>query len=387
MFFYAISPDRQRLAAVSFPNDAGYDGAVLIIDLPAWKAQRFELELSGWVTTMVFSPDGKRLAIVHGESNYKLTMVDVEQGMITARSQTDSFISRLKFTSNGGALMLYSPSPAMSPDGVGAAPPQVSLLNATDLSPRWSTELGSVRDGIYPTDETVTARTIYEPGNGFYLSPGLVFAPKQDLLYIVHADADQLTTVDFSTRKVRTVEIQAQLSWFERLLSLTAGTAHAKIADGTSKQAFLSPDGQSLYVIGVDNASSQDSSGNWEFASTSLGLEVIQASNGMRVERVETDATDLSLSPDGRFLYLRNWGNAQDNVPWTEVFDIKSGRPVTRKTGIVGTPALLMNGEYLLVSTYSTSETSHQMRILTPDGTSLLAEWTAPQFVSWMTTP
>ncbi len=385
-FFHAFSPDRNALAAVSFPNDTTYNGSLLIIDIPTWKTQRFELELKGWVNSLVFSPDGKQLAIAHGDSRYTLTIVDIAKGAITAQSQIDSFVSRLKFTENSEALMLYRPT-INSPNGMTAGPPQVLLLDAAELTPRWSAELEEVHDGIFPKDENVTPANIHEPGQAFYISPGLVFAPNRDALYVVHADSEKLTTVDFQSQTVETVEIQTKLTWFERLLSMTAGTAHAKIGDGIIRQAAISPDGQYLYVVGVNNATFEDSQGNWQMEQSPLGLEILQTSDGSRVDRIETDTTELSLSPDGRFLYLRNWGDNQDNNPWTEIFDIASGKIVTRKSGISGIPALLMNGEFLLVSTYSTAETSHHMSVLKPDGSSVLAEWTDSKYVWWLTTP
>ncbi|RPJ24016.1 MAG: hypothetical protein EHM33_19170, partial [Chloroflexi bacterium] len=384
--YHAFSPDRQTLAVVSFPTETTYHGSLLLIDLPAWKTERFELELTGWVGNMAFSPNGKRLAIAHGESNYKVTMVNIEEGVITAQSQTDSFISRLKFTENGEALMLYRPTFGMMNE-LNAPPPQVLLLDAADLSPRWSAELEEVHDGIFPKDENVTPADLYEPGQALYISPGLAFAPEQDTLYIVHADAEQLTTVNFGAQKVETVEIQTKLSWFERLLSLTAGVAHAKIADGTHKQVAVSPDGQFLYVTGVNHASFQDQHGNWQLEQTPLGLEIIQTRDGSRVEHLETDATELSLSPDGHFLYLRNWGNNQGNIPSTEIFDTSDWQFVARKDKISATPALLMNGEFLLVSAYASSETSHYMSVLKPDGSSVLAEWKGTEYIYWLSTP
>jgi 6-phosphogluconolactonase (cycloisomerase 2 family) len=385
--FHALSPDRSTLAVVSYPSQSSYNGSLMLIDLPAWKTQRFELELMGWVSTMTFSHDGKQLAIAHGESSYKLSMVNVEQGVITEQSQLDSFVTRLKFTESGDALMIYSPAINTAANGVSAGTPQVLLLSAADLRPRWSDELEGVRDGIFPKDETITQTQLYEPGNASYLSPGLVFAPDQDILYIVHADTDQLTTVNFETQEVKTVEIQTKLTWIERLLFMTAGVAYAKIGDGVSRNAAISPDGQFLYVVGVDSVTSQDQQGNWQMEQTSLGLEILQTSDGSRVERIETDTTELSISPDGRFLYLRNWGGNQNNIPWTEIFDTSSGKLIIRKTRISGLPALLMNGEFLLVSTYSTAETSHHMSVLEPDGSSVLAEWTAPAYIWWLTTP
>jgi DNA-binding beta-propeller fold protein YncE len=381
--FHVFSPDRRTLAVVSFPNDNAYNGSLLLIDLPAWKTQKFELKLDGWASAMGFSSDGKRLAIAHGESNYKLTIVNVEKGVITAQGQADSFVTHLKFTESGEALMLYSPT-INTTNGLSGGAPQVILLDVADLSLRWSAELEDVRDGVFPKDENVTPANIHEPGQAFYINPGLAFAPDQDVLYIVHADSEQLSTVDFNAHKVETVEIHTKLTWFERLLSLTASVAYAKIGDGIIRQAAVSPDGQYLYVVGVNNATFQDQQGNSQMEQTPLGLEIIQTSDGSRVERFETDTTELSLSPDGRFLYLRSWG---PDIPWTEVFDIANRQLITRKENSFATPALLMNGDFLLVSTYSTSETTHHMSVLEPDGLRLLSDWTGSNYIYLLTTP
>lgn len=382
--YHAFSPDRGTLAVISFPTETTYHGSLLLIDLARWETQQFKLELRGWVNTLTFSPNGRQLAVAHGESKYSLTMIDVEQGTITAQSQIDSFVTRLEFTEDGKALMLYRPR--LNPkDRITAGSPQVLLLNASDLTPLWSTDLNDVHDGVFAKDETVTSANIYEPGHASYLSPGLVFAPDRDALYIVHADSERFTTVDFENQRVETVDIQPKLTWFERMLSMTAGAAHAKIGDGITRQASVSPDGQFLYVVGVNNATSQDEQGDWQMEQTPLGLEILQTSDGSRVQHIETDTMDFSLSPDGRFLYLRNWGNSENNIPWTELFDTTSGQIVTRKPGISGMPALLINGEYLLVSTYSTAETLHHMSILEPDGSQVINEWTASKYIWWMT--
>lgn len=382
-YFHAFSPDRHTLAVVSFPSDISFNGSLLLIDLPTWETRRFKLDLAGWVSAMVFSPNGTRLAIAHGDFKHKLMMFSVEDGTTVAQTQTDSLVRRLKFTKNGEALMLYSQTIATN---VSASPPQVDLLDATDLSPRWSAELEEVRDGLFPKDETITQIQLYEPGNAFYLSPGLDFAPDQDTLYIVHADSEKLTTVDFKTQKIKTVEIQKKLSWFESLLSYTAGVAHAK-GEGTSKQVVVSPDGQFLYVIGVKDAAVQDQQGNFQLEHTPLGLEILQTSDGSRVEQVGTDTTELSLSPDGRFLYLKNW---EDIAPRSEVFDTTSRKIVVRKEAFYATPALLMNGQFLVVSTYvyyedkyRTKEKYH-MSVLQPSDLSVVADWTGSEFVYWL---
>lgn len=388
-FFHAFSPDRRTLAVMSFPNENAYDGSLLLIDLEAWKTQRFELGLSGWVSNMVFSPDGKGLAIAHGHTAHKLTIVDVEKGIVTAQRKTDSgFVSRLKFTKDGAALMLYAPvvQNRFTENEMSAGPPRIFLLNASNLNLLWSVEGSEIRDGIFPRDENVTPLNIHEPGQAYYINPGVVFAPDGDVLYIVHADSEKLTTVDFEQQNVETVDIQTKDTWFEKLLSLTAGVAHAKIGDGIIRQAAISPDGQFLYVAGMNNVTYKDKQGNWQMEQTPLGLEIIQTRNGLRVAHIETDTTELSLSPDGRFLYLRSWGNYKDQLPWTEIVETSSYQQVARSDNVSATPALLMNGEYLLVSTFSTSEYSHHMSILNPDGSNVLAEWTSPHSIWWLIT-
>ena len=376
------------MAVVSFPNESMYSGNLFLIDLPAWKTRELGVELSGWVSTMVFSPNGKQLAIVHGNVNYKLTTINLEEKIIAAQSSMALYVSQLKYTREGESLMLYHPT-INAEDAFTGGSPQVLLLDATDLTPRWSAELEDVRDGIFPRDEDgdVTQANFYEPGKAFYITPGLVFAPDRDALYVVHADSEQLTTVDFASQNVKTVDIENKLTWFERLLSMSTSTAHAKVGDGITRQAAISPDGQFLYVVGVNSATFTDKHGNWQMEQTPLGLEILQTRDGSRAARLDTDSTELSISPDGRLLYLRNWGSNRDNIPWTEIFDLSSRQLVREQTGISGMPALLMNGEALLVSTYSTGEFTHHMSILKPDASQVLAEWTAPQSIWWMITP
>ncbi|HSB03512.1 MAG TPA: hypothetical protein VLE49_22865 [Anaerolineales bacterium] len=376
----AFSPDRQTLAMVSFPREDAYDGSLLLIDLQTWKTRALELKLTGWVTTMTFSPDGKQLAIAHGAANYQITMINVEKGVITAQSQTDSYVSRLSFTKNGEALMLYGPT-LYAANNVGAGAPRVMLLNAADLSSRWSATLDNIRDGVFPKDETITQPELHEPGNSFYFNPGITFAPDQDVLYIVHADSEQLTTVNFESQKVETVKIQPKLTWFDKLLS--TDVAHAKGENGTSKQTAVSPDGRFLYVVGAKDTVSIDQ-GNVQLKTTPLGLEIIQTNDGSRVSHIATDATELSLSPDGHLLYLRNW---IDSTPWTEIFDTSKRQVIAHKEALYATPVLLTNGGSLLASTYSTSPTSNRMSILQADGSTVLSAWTDRDYVSWLNTP
>ena len=120
---------------------------------------------------------------------------------------------------------------------------------------------------------------------------------------------------------------------------------------------------------------------------TPLGLEILETGDGSLVGQLETEATEISISPDGRFLYLRNWGSNTRNIPWTDTFDIASQEIVAHNDRVFALPVLLMNGEFLLASTYSTSETSHHMSTLQPDGLTVLSEWTDDDYIYWMSTP
>lgn len=385
-FFPAFFPDRRALAVVSFPNENVFNGSLLLVDLPAWKTQTFELGLIGWVSTMAFSPDGRKLAIAHGQSSQQLTLVDLEKGEIAAQRETGSgLVSRLKFTKNGAALMFYGPvvKNRFTENEMSAGPPQILLFDAADLNLLWSVEVSEIRDGIFPRDENVTPANIHEPGQAFYLNPGLAFAPNRDALYILHADSEKLTTVDFEQQNVETVEIQTKLTWFEKLLSLTAGVVHAKIGDGINRQAAVSQDGQFLYVVGMNSVIIKDKQGNWQMEQTPHGLEIIRTSDGTRLEYFESDATELSLSPDGRFLYLRGW---EKDTPWTQMFDTASQEFGIRKNGVFAEPVLRLNGEYLVASTFSTGEFTHHMSILEPERLNGLAAWIDSKYV-WFLTP
>ena len=116
---------------------------------------------------------------------------------------------------------------------------------------------------------------------------------------------------------------------------------------------------------------------------TPLGLEIVRTSDGGRTAHVETQAGELSLSPDGSYLYLRYWADHY-SVPWTEVFDTSGNQIVTRKAGIYASPALRINGEPLLVSTYSLTEDSHHMSVSQPEDLRVLTEWTAPGYIAWL---
>ena len=67
------------------------------------------------------------------------------------------------------------------------------------------------------------------------------------------------------------------------------------------------------------------------------------------------------------------------------MFDTSSRQIVARKAGLYLFPALRMDGELLLVSTYSLSNTLHHMTVLQPDDLSVVGEWKGAGYIAWLT--
>jgi len=396
-YSYAFSPDLSRLAAVGFVSpEHPHGGSLHLIDLETWEDHVQELRLDAYINAMDFSPDGERLAIAYGNNNSQMLVLNVAEPAVkskNAASQTsmDFLVNKMSFTSDGSGLMVYgyrteNPSTVnqQNPD-----PPFVALLDASDLSVSWSADLEGVRHGIVPKDENSDEPVDFtQPGNAIYLFPGLTFAPERDTLYVVHAGEEVLTTVYFDAQEVASVEIQPQLSWMDRLLSLTAGVAHAKVAEGTTKRVAISPDGETLYIVGQNSELSEEKEDTWEIIENPLGLQVVRAEDGKRLARYDIKASDLSISYDGHYLFLQGWSQAQDNA-WTQIFDTTTNQPVTRienNTWLV--PTRRLNGEPILASSvFINGENEHQYTTVNPDDLTVLAEWSSPDYLVWLKVP
>jgi hypothetical protein len=292
----------------------------------------------------------------------------------------------MKFTQDGRGLMIYGATVQsnMSMNGDNANTPIVALLDSTDLDLLWWAELSGIHHGSYLKDEIAAGEIDYSQfGTWVYMYPGLAFAPSLDLLFIVYPDQDKLTRVDFTSFTVDSFEIRAAQTWFERLLAMFAGTAQAKIAEGTSKRAAISPDGLYLYVVGTETTAHQDQKGNWNITSTPLGLQIIRTSDGARLAHLDTCAEDLTNSPNGLYLYLACW---EGNKSETEVYDVTRSEVISRQEGIVR-PAYRLNGEALLVSSEWMISTGNRLTFLDSDSLVTLAEWSTHQPLGLLSSP
>lgn len=382
-YSYTFSANGKTLALVS-------NGQLYFIDLPSWKYRRYDIDLHGWLSAIVYSPDESVLALANGGPDADLILVNTATGQITAQTHTGFSVRQIKFTNDGKALMVYGPQLAMTGEAANAevsvGNPKAELLSLTGLSPIWSVELRGIRQGTFPkkTEATVT-QDIYKPGAATHYEPGVAFSPTNNILYLVHGDEDKLTIVNFTDRNVQTVDIKAPATWFDQLLAWTADTASAKGMDGYTKQAVISPDGQYLYVVGSTETFTASTNGDVNMSQAYLGLQIIATEDGKLIKHQAVDAYSASLAPDKKKVLLTGWNNAT-NIPWMDIYDINSNTVVRHVDHV--TPIIIhrMDGQTELISNeYYVNDTCH-MATLDPKNWSMNNQWQG-NCINWLTMP
>jgi WD40 repeat protein len=348
-FLHAFSPDGNMLAVTISQREDGEDSALHWIDLKNWQVSKTPVEFEKWVVSIAFSPDGHKLAIAAAgapsrqsgtPNSNQIVVVDSASRTVQAETSVSFIPNLLAFSNDGSAVVVYGSTDNPGEQAYGTA--QVVLLDSTTLESQWETSLAEVIHGGVPSEE------VDDYPEGFEIwEPAIVFDHEQGALYLVHADADRLTSVDLIKRTTRSVNIQPPTSMLERLLALTAGVAHAKTLDGYFKTAVLSPDGTRLYVLGRTADSYQDADGNWQFSETPHGLKVIAIATGAEITHLATEATELALSDDGRSLFLSSW----NDQGWTEVVDAITLDTKTRLPGRQLNPGRRLDGQPVLLST------------------------------------
>lgn len=376
-----LSPDQRTLAMVISRENDHSDGVLHLVDLENWHDVETSVEIMNWVSQMTFSPNGRYLAIAYLDpeadetgwpKKFVLDLVDVTKQHRLATQTLDMAPRLMEFSADGQSLMVYGVA-NQDRSGIDAQARAV-LLDSADLEVTWELALERVRDGqtrLYGSDGSESYA---------WWGPAAVLSADQQALYIVHADEDVLTTVDFGRRSTKSVEIQPPRAWFERLLALTAGVAQAKMVDGTTKQAALSADGQRLYIAGQTNDTWQDENGNWQFTQTPLGLQVVDVSTGTEIAHLETEGTQLAPSQDARRLFLHGWSQT---TTWTEVVDLESMAIETRLTGRWVVPARRLNGEPVLVSAVNQSAQT-VLAALDADTLEEVNKWWVGGYAEWV---
>jgi len=390
---YAFSPDGRQLAVAAGHGEVcePYAGGTRcmtsadvlhLIDLVGWREVTATLSGKGWPGPLAFSPDGSRLALVYNErGSSRLWLFDTDSGKTLAQGVLTFAPTLLAYTQDGTELVMYGTPPGAKPGMAEPGPPRALLIDAATLEIEWEQTLEGVISGDWCLDncEATHGAQVFT-----FWTPAVVLSPDGRQLYIVHADADRLTTVNFEARNVRTVEIDAAQTWLERLLALTADTAQAKgPMEGASKAAVLAPDGKRLYVVGRSVHSPRDANGNWELREDFLGLQVIDLGSGRQVTHQEGRADRIKISPDGATLMLAGWG---ETGPWTDVLDAATLRRVRRLTGWEAAAAGQLNGRpVLLVS--QPGEKAAQLALLDGESFEVIRAWSVQGYGVWVARP
>ena len=370
-YWHALSPDGRTLAVISLPpGGMSPEGRLRLIDLEEWSDRETGVRLHQWPTKLAFSPDGKRLALgASSPGDHRLILFDPSTHAVVAQASPDFAPLDIAFTPDGASLMVYG----TRYEGAEGLNPQplAALVDAADLHTTWSDELTGVMDGEYAA-EGLSSQDRHLMSNGW--SAAVVLAPETQHLYVVHADADMLTTVDFAQRSRRTVAIMPRLTWLERLLALGSFTAYAKELNGAFKAAVLSADGERLYVVGRKISTTQDARGNLTTDETMLGLKVIDVATGGELAAVDTPATGITWAGDGRHLFIGGWTNAG----WTDVVDAETFEAEAHLPMIDLLTSCAFDGAPLTAASYSNSGAVSRIQVLSDASWEVVVNWTTP---------
>jgi hypothetical protein len=158
------------------------------------------------------------------------------------------------------------------------------------------------------------------------LTPAVALSPNGARLAVVDAETDELTTVDTASLTVeqtvplsrRDGVVRRALTW----LGILPQDVSAKYMDGRFLKAVFSPDGQRLYLHGLEGEVGDQPD---ESSERGLGLTAVDVATG-EIVATALDGQVLETvvpAPDGRSVYVNG-----PTVPWSEA----NGEPGYRLT-------------------------------------------------------
>ena len=91
--------------------------------------------------------------------------------------------------------------------------------------------------------------------------------------------------------------------------------------NGTHKTGAVSLDGRYLFVVGQQSVATKKDDDEFDMSNIPLGLQVIDTKDGSLVQQFDTQASQVSLSRDGKTLLLNGRGtNGVGDQGWTDEF-------------------------------------------------------------------
>lgn len=341
-FQYAFSPDLKTLAITDEGSGASADTQLHLVDLETWEAITATISIPGWANSLVFDPAGTQLAILlypdtsqpQGDT---LEVYDLKSQEVLKSQALDFSPSLARYTPGGDQLVLFGGSQSAKAETPIA---HLLVLDTQDYSTTWKTQFPGIPDGMRTPQQTSSDPILEQWG------PAVALSQAGRSLFILHADGASLTTVNLENHQSSTQDISRKVSWLERLLAFGAQTAYAKGVNGTTRQGVLSANGL-FYVTGSTETTQVDDNGMWNFSSTPLGLKAIDVKTGDILDQLDTDATQLALSPDESRLYLQGW---KDDTPWTDVVSTDGFKLIGHLDNTTLAPVKLLNSKTVLIA-------------------------------------
>ncbi|HWR67265.1 MAG TPA: hypothetical protein VN364_14200 [Bellilinea sp.] len=382
--FYGFSQDRSQMAVFTHSVKECKGFCLRIMDIRNWQEMTDPISLNfrkdAWLTVPTFDQDSRYIPLLVGgvSSNYtEVLLIDRSPSMETVKTTLDANVYQMTLTPDGN-LAVYGVVPG-SPTSELVI--YTALLNGSNLQVLWEQTLPEIK----LSDWDVTNHS--DPSLGVYYDPARIFSPDGGKLYIVAADEPTLVTVDFQSRTTTSVKIEPKLSWLQKLFALDVRSAQAKMLNGIYKMGVPSPDGRYLFVVGQQSVATKKDNDEIEVDTVPLGLQVIDTQNGALVQQIETKANRLSLSPDGKSLFLNGWEmTGASEKMWTDVLDLSSWQVVQHLNGTVS-PSRLSDGSQVWLVLGANSGSAYTADIYLPGDTSPRAHLTRTSYVDWVIVP
>ena len=206
-----------------------------LVDMQARREVTTTIAAQGWLDPSTFSPDSMRLAVSYQEGRSStLMLLDASTSTLVAQRALAVRPSLIAYTADGKSIIICGQPLGSDPGMTQPDAPHVLLLDAATLDMQWDQPLTGIISGSWCLENCGAS---HEQQLFASWGPAVVASRVGRKLYVVQADAERLTTVDFDARTVRTVEIHPTQSWLGKLLELTAGIAEAK--GGSQGLSFL----------------------------------------------------------------------------------------------------------------------------------------------------
>lgn len=306
-YTYAVSPDRKTLALIIWPSGSNIGGVLHLVDLDAWTDTLTDLDMDVFVGDLTFGADGKTLYwtmptaqdATHGiPYGYQLHRYDLESRQLSAIVQFP-----LSFTPWGQQIIQLSAGniaifvvPTDS-NNLAEDAPHVLIVDVVKNRITADIRLDGVKAWQFFEKERVeTCLGQERVGQYVIYRPGLAWNLEDNLLYIVHAQDEQVTIVDLVKGAVtQQTEIRPHHSVLGRLFEALVPVVEAKGGPEAEARAVLNREGERLYTFRQTTECG---------ALIATNLQVVATGNMRAIGHLDERLTDFALTPDGKSLLV-----------------------------------------------------------------------------------